>query len=84
MGRVLDFKIHKKIKYLEKDIKNKREIALALKTSIKSLTTYDNYSSINRIVYDLHVLYSDIKREQHKSLETLERLKNEQEAMVEE
>lgn len=83
MGRVLDFKMYKKIKYVEKDIANKREIAKHLKDTIKNLTNYEDYSTIRKILYDLHTIYQDIKREQHKSLETLERLKHEQKAMAE-
>jgi hypothetical protein len=75
---VADLVAYRKIKALEKHIKELNEITPILKSAIKSLTTYEKYSSIKRRIEDLFVLYQDIKRSKKSKIETLARLKNEQ------
>ena len=77
MDNLVDLDIHRKIKYLEKNIKELDELLPVLKRSIKDLTKYDKYSSIRKRVEDLFVLYQDIKRSKTSKIETLARLKNE-------
>jgi fibrillarin-like rRNA methylase len=74
---VVDLVAYRKIKSLEKHIKELNEITPILKSAIKDLTTYEKYSSIRRRIEDLFVLYQDIKRSKKSKIETLARLKNE-------
>lgn len=74
---LVDLDTHRKVKYLEKNIKELDELLPVLKQSIKDLTKYDKYSSIRRRVEDLFILYQDIKRSKNSKIETLARLKNE-------
>jgi len=82
MSNVFDFKLHKNIRYLEREIKNQTSMCKILKAAIKDLTKYEDYSSIKRELGNLHALYQDMKRDTNKNLGNLERLKNEQQAMV--
>lgn len=81
MSKIVSLKLYKDLKYLEKDVKNKGEICNILKSTIKNLTKYDDYSSIKRTLNDLHVLYIDTKRSRMKNIEHIERLRHEQEGM---
>lgn len=78
MDNVVDLSVYKKIKHLDKSIKELNEISIVLKRLIQDLTKFEHYSSIRRRVDDLFVLYQDIKMHKNKKLEVLQRLKNEQ------
>ena len=78
MNNVTDLSAYKKIKHLDKSIKELTQISILLKKTIQDLTKFEHYSSIRRRVDDLFVLYQDIKMHKNKKLEVLERLKNEQ------
>lgn len=78
MDNVVDLSVYKKIKHLDKNVKELTEISNVLKRCIQDLTKFKDYSSIRRRLDDLFVLYQDIKTHKNKKLEVLERLKNEQ------
>ena len=78
MDNLVDLSSYKKIKHLNKNIKELTEICVVLKKSIQDLTKFQHYSTIRRRMDDLFVLYQDIKMNKTKKLEILERLKNEQ------
>jgi hypothetical protein len=78
MENVVDLLTHRKIKSLNKNIKELTEISGILKKTIQELTKFEQYSSIRRSVGDLFTLYQDIKVHKNKKIEILERLKNEQ------
>jgi hypothetical protein len=82
MDNVIDLSNYKKIKHLDKNIKELNQISIILKKSIQDLTKFDHYSSIKRRLDDLFVLYQDIKLHKNKKIEVLKRLQNEKEAVV--
>ena len=73
----LDFISHKKMKALKSNVRELRDINKILSTSLISLTKYDKYSSVKKVLEDLFILHSDIKRAIHSKEEILTRLKNE-------
>lgn len=78
MDNLYNLDNRRKIKYLDKNVKELNEVVAVLKKSIQDLTKYEKYSSIRRRVEDLFVLYQDIKRARDSKLEIITRLKNEQ------
>ena len=78
MDNIIDLISYKKMKNLEKNIKELTDISSMLKKTIQELTKFNHYSIIRRRTDDLFVLYQDIKMHKNKKLEILERLKNEQ------
>jgi hypothetical protein len=83
MSNVIDLSNYKKIKHLDKNIKELTQISTILKKSIQDLTKFDHYSSIRRRLDDLFVLYQDIKLHKNKKIEVLKRLQNEKETVAE-
>lgn len=71
-------RIHlRKIAAVNENVKELREINRIIGDSIISLTNYDKYSSVKRILEDLFVLHQDIRRAIVNKEEVLERLENE-------
>jgi hypothetical protein len=77
MDNVISLITYRKIKSLKQNIKELGQVSNILKNSINDLKKFDHYSSVRRRLEDMFVLYQDIKREQLKKLEALERLKHE-------
>lgn len=67
----------RKIKALKKQVDELDQIASAVKLSIKSLTTYIEYSNIRNRVNDLFMLYKEISTMREKKIQLLTRLENE-------
>lgn len=69
----------RKIAAVSENVKELREINHHVGDAIISLTKYDRYSSVKRILEDLFVLHQDIRRAIVNKEEVLERLENEKE-----
>ena len=68
----------RKIEAVNKNITELREINRIVGDAIISLTNYDKYISVKRVLEDLFVLHQDIRRAVVNKEEVLERLENEQ------
>ena len=78
MGKVVSLIRLRKIKALDKNIQELTEVTTILRSAMQDLTKYTHYSNVRHRVNDLFVFYKEVKAAKDKSLETLERLKNEQ------
>lgn len=77
-GKVYDLVNRRKIKALNKNIQELTEVTTILRSTMQDLAKYTHYSNVRNRVNDLFVFYKEVKTAQEKSLETLQRLKNEQ------
>ena len=78
MSNVHSMVTRRKIKALDKDIRDLTEVTTVLKTAMQGLGKYTHYSNIRNRVNDMFVFYTEIKHAKDKKLEILQRLKNEQ------
>ena len=74
---VVYIKTRQKIKALNQNVVELRDINKTVGETLISLTKYDKYSSVKRVLEDLFVLHQDIKRAISTKEEILERLKHE-------
>lgn len=75
--KVLSLVNRRKIKALEKNIKELGDITTAIKAAIQNLSQYNHYSNVRNRVNDMFVFYQELKTAKNKKIEILERLKNE-------
>lgn len=78
MSNVPNLASRRKIKALDKDIRDLTEVTTILKTAMTGLGKYTHYSNIRNRVNDMFVFYTEIKHAKDKKLEILQRLKNEE------
>jgi hypothetical protein len=71
---VTDINIVRKIKYIEKDLIELRDIKNTLKNSMNSLTKYNKYITIKRIIGDMLQSFTDIENTIHMKEEMLKTL----------
>lgn len=67
-----------KISKLDENIQELRIVNKVISDAILGLTTYDKYISVKKVLDDLFILHSDIRRAIVNKEEVLERLQNEQ------
>lgn len=62
---------------MEKNIQELTEVTTILRSTMKDLAKYNHYSNVRNRVNDLFVFYKEVKQAKDKTIENLERLKNE-------
>lgn len=78
MSNVHSLVNRRKITALDKKIVELDEVIVVLRAAMQGLNKYNHYSNVRNRVNDLLAFYREVKDSKEKSLEILQRLKNEQ------
>lgn len=77
MDNVSSLVNRRKIRALDKSIKELAEVTTVIKAAMTGLSKFNHYSNIRNRVNDLFLIYKEVKEARDKKLLILERLKNE-------